>query len=87
VLLFGVLKRAKKYQRRDDTIGPQVDHVLRLSRPYEPATTSSTVRASWLKTGFQYEERDNTRYLIVDEAAIRSSPAFCEIGEFDDVLD
>jgi hypothetical protein len=40
VLLFGVLKRGKKYQRRDDSLHRDVDHVLRLFRAYEQATTS-----------------------------------------------
>jgi hypothetical protein len=28
VLLFGILKKSKKYQRRDDTLRGEVDHVL-----------------------------------------------------------
>jgi hypothetical protein len=46
VLLFGVLKRPKKYQRRDDGLHKEVDHVLRLFRAYEQATTSATIRSS-----------------------------------------
>jgi hypothetical protein len=65
----------------------QVKHVLRLFRAYEQATTSTTIRASWMRTGFQYEERADTRYLTVNEAAIRSSPGFQEIGQFDYVPD
>jgi hypothetical protein len=57
----------------------QVDHVLRLFRAYEQATTSMMVSASWMRTGFQYEERADTRYLTVNEAAIRSSPGFQKI--------
>jgi hypothetical protein len=64
-----------------------LDHILRLFRGYELATASTNIRASWLKIGFQYEERADTRYLVVDEAAIRSSPGFREIWEFDHVLD
>jgi hypothetical protein len=30
VLLFGVLKRAKKYQRRDDSLASNVNHIRRL---------------------------------------------------------
>jgi hypothetical protein len=40
-----------------------------------------------MKTGFQYEERADTRYLAVNEAAIRSSPGFQEIWQFDYVPD
>jgi hypothetical protein len=86
MLLFGVLKRVKKHQRRDDELPEQVDDVLRLFRAYEQATTSTTVRASWMRTRFQYEERADTRYLTVNEAAIRSSPGFQEIWQFDYVL-
>jgi hypothetical protein len=72
VLLFGVLKRAKKNQHCDDGLPAQVDHVLHLFGAYEQATTSTAVRASWVKTGCQYAEKDNTRYLTVNEAVIRS---------------
>jgi hypothetical protein len=87
VLLFGVLKRAKKYQRRDDELPAQVDHVLRLFRAYEQTTTITMVRASWMRTGFQYEERADTRDVTVNEAVIRSSPGFQEIWQFDYVMD
>jgi hypothetical protein len=87
VPLFGVLKRAKKHQRRDDELPAQVDHILRLFRAYEQATTNRMVRVSWMRTGFQYEERAGIRYLTVNEAAIRSSSGFQEIWQFEYVLD
>jgi hypothetical protein len=77
--LFGVLKRTKKFQRRDDTLQREVDHVLRLFRAYEQATISSTIGTSWRKAGFKYEKRDGATCLIVDEAKIRQAPAFREI--------
>jgi hypothetical protein len=40
-----------------------------------------------MRTEFQYEERAETRYLTVNKAAIRSSPGFQEIWQFDYVLD
>jgi hypothetical protein len=40
-----------------------------------------------MRTGFQYEEKADTRYLTVNEATIRSSPGFQEIWQFDYVLD
>jgi hypothetical protein len=46
LLLFGVLKRAKKRERHDDERPAQAEHVLRLFHPYEQATTSATVKAS-----------------------------------------
>jgi hypothetical protein len=79
VLLFGISKKAKKYQRRNDTLRREVDHVLRLFRPYEQATASTTIRASWLKTGFDYETRDAATYLIVNGTKIRQGDAFREM--------
>jgi hypothetical protein len=58
--LFGVLKTAKKNQHRDDGLSAQADHVLPLIRAYEQATTTTTVRSFWVKTGFQCEERDDS---------------------------
>jgi hypothetical protein len=86
-LLFGVPKRTKEHQRRDDELPSQVDHVLPLFCAYEQATTSTTVTASWMRTGIQYEERADSRYLTVNEATIRSLPGFQEIWQFDYVLD
>jgi hypothetical protein len=80
-LLFGVLKRAKNNQRRDDELPAQGDHVLRLFRIYEQATTSMTVRVLWVKTGFQYEEMDNARYPTVNKAVIRSPTVFVKFGD------
>jgi hypothetical protein len=70
-----------------DVLSAQLDHVLCIFHAYEQATPSTTVRVSWMRTGFQYEERADTRYLIVNEAAIRSSPGFQEIWQFGSVLD
>jgi hypothetical protein len=82
VLLFGILKKAKKYQRRDDTLPREVDHVLRLFRASEQAMASTTIRASWLKTGFDYETRDAATYLIVNETKICQGDAFREVWLF-----
>jgi hypothetical protein len=81
--LFGILKKAKKYQRRDDTLRRKVDHILRLFRASEQATASTTIRVSWLKTGFDYETRDAAAYLIVNENKIRQGDAFREVRLFD----
>jgi hypothetical protein len=79
VLLFGILKKAKKYQRRDDTLPRGVDHVLRLFRAYEQATASATIRASWLNTEFDYEMHDAETYLIVNGTKIRQGDVFREM--------
>jgi hypothetical protein len=83
VLLFGILKRANKYQRRDDMLGQGVDHVLRLFLAYDQATASTTIRASWLQTGFNHGNRNEARSLIVNEPKIRQATAFREVWEFD----
>jgi hypothetical protein len=72
-------QEGKGNQRRDDKLPARVDHPLRVSRTYEQATTSTTVGASWVKTEFQYEERDNNWCLTVHEAEIPSSTGFREI--------
>jgi hypothetical protein len=83
VLLFGILKKAKNYQLRDYTLWREVDHVLRLFCARGQATASTTIRASWLKTGFEYETRDEVTYLIVNETKIRQGDAFREVWLFD----
>ena len=54
VLLFGRLKSAKKYLPRNDGAPLQIDHLVRIFKAYEMVTTSSTIRASWVKAGFEY---------------------------------
>jgi hypothetical protein len=66
-LLFGLLKRSKKFQMRDDGLDAHVGHILRLFRAYETLTVSTTMRAAWRKAGFEYENRSMTRYLSVNE--------------------
>jgi hypothetical protein len=75
-------QKAKKYQRRDDTLRREVNHVPRLFRAYEQATTSTTIRASWLKTGFDDKTRDAATYLIVNETKIRQRDAFRQVWLF-----
>jgi hypothetical protein len=83
VLLFGILKKAKTYQRWDDTLRREVDHVLRLFRADEQATVSTTIRASGLKTGFHGETLDAATYLIVNETKIRPGEVLREVSLFD----
>jgi hypothetical protein len=54
-----------------------------LFRAYERATTSTSVRMSWDRTGFDFERRDDTTYLAINEAKMRQSPGFREIWDFD----
>jgi hypothetical protein len=67
VLLFGILKRAKKCQRRNDMIRKEVDHALWLFQADEQVTVSTTTRASWNEPGFEYERHDNGTYLSLNE--------------------
>jgi hypothetical protein len=80
-VLFGNLKKCKKYKTRDENGDREVDQFLRIFKVYETATTSVTVRACWEKVGFTYEQRDGTFYLVVHEGRIRTAPDFQEIGK------
>jgi hypothetical protein len=83
VLLFGALTGAKKYQRRDDSLASNIDHVLRLFRAYEIAPTSTTIKSSWARTGFGYQARNITLYLVVKEDRIKAADGFREVRQFD----
>jgi hypothetical protein len=83
VLLFGFVKRSKKYQIRDDTLPMHVDHTLRPFRVHEAAMRSTTIRAAWRQAGFEYENRNITTYLSINEGQIRESRDFREIWMFD----
>jgi hypothetical protein len=79
VLLFGRLKSAKKYIPRNDADASGIDHLVRIFKAYEMVTTSTTIRASWVKAGFEYCRRDDAFYLLVNDGKIRDSPDFSEI--------
>jgi hypothetical protein len=83
VLLFGRLKAAKKYLPRGEIPSPQVDHVMRVFRAYEMATTSTTIRSSWERAGFGFQKRDGTLYLYVHEQRIRNGDEFAEVWRID----
>jgi hypothetical protein len=83
VLFFGLLKRSKKFQMRDDGLDAHVGHILRLFRAYETVTASTTIGAAWRKTGFEYENRSIMMYFSVNERQIREWPDFREIWMFD----
>jgi hypothetical protein len=79
VLLFGLGTPFTKYQIHDDTLPIRVDHILRFFRAYESAMASTTIRAAWRQTGFEYENRNMTMYLSINEGQIRESRHFREI--------
>jgi hypothetical protein len=54
LLLFGRLKIAHKYIPRTDADPTDTDHLVRIFKAYELVTTSTTVRASWKKAGFEH---------------------------------
>jgi hypothetical protein len=59
-LLFGRLKATKKYIPGADADPTYTDHLVRIFKAYELVTTSTTVRASWKKAGFEYCKLDDT---------------------------
>jgi hypothetical protein len=82
-MLFGNVKRSKKYQTRDENEAREVDHILKFFKGYETVTTSMIVQACWEKAGFPYQQRDGTFYLVVREGRIWTAPDFQEIWERD----
>jgi hypothetical protein len=83
VLLFGLAKNSKKYEICDDTLAIHVDHILRLFRVYEASMASTTIRAAWRQTEFEYENRNITMHLSINEEQIRESRNFRRIWMFD----
>jgi hypothetical protein len=63
-LLFGKSKAAKKGPLRDLNQGRDPDHVMRIFRVYELATTSLAVRSSRGKPDFGFERRNGTWHQI-----------------------
>jgi hypothetical protein len=87
LLLSGRLKAAKKYISRADADPTDTDHLVRIFKAYELVTTSTTVRASWEKAGFEYCKLDDTSQLLVNNGGIRDSPEFAEIWRMNFPLD
>jgi hypothetical protein len=74
VLLFGWLKSATKYLPRNDSDPAQIDHLAQIFKTCETVRTSTMVRASWLKVGFEDCKRDDAFHLVVVDKKIRDSP-------------
>jgi hypothetical protein len=55
------------------------DDLVSIFQAYELVPTSTRVRASWVKVGFQYCKRDVAFYFLVNDGKIRDSPEFSEI--------
>jgi hypothetical protein len=79
LLFFGRLKATKKYIPRNDADPAGIDHIIRIFKAYKLVTTSTTVRASWAKTGFEYCKREETHYLLVNDGKVREMPEFSEV--------
>jgi hypothetical protein len=73
------LKAAKKYIPRADADPTDTDHLARIFKAYELVTTSTIVRTSWKKAGFEYCKLDDTFQLLVNDGKIRDSPEFPEV--------
>lgn len=81
-LLFGVLKKHKKYIPKNDDWQPLVDHIYRTFHAYELSTCSTTIRSSFIKTGFEYFTKNNKLYLKLNKSKIQNSIEFQEIWNF-----
>ena len=73
----------QKHLTRSETLSPQLHDVMRIFRTYEIATTSTTIRSSWEKTGFEFHQRDRALYLWVNEQKIRNSDECVEVWRID----
>ena len=80
-LTFSLMKGAKRRIFKDDNINPIVDHIKRIFKGYEEATTSENIRAAFEHTGFSYFLEDNVFYLKVEEDKIKNFKEFKEIWE------
>ena len=81
LLLFGILKKYKKYIPKDDTISPKIDHLKRVFHSYEMSTCSSTIRSSFAKAGFVYYQKDEMNYLHLNRSKIENTKEFKEIWD------
>jgi hypothetical protein len=79
LLLFRRLKAAKKCIPRTDADPTDTDPLVRIFQAYGLVTTSTTVRASWKKAGFECCRLDNTFQLLVKDGEIRDSLEFAGI--------
>jgi hypothetical protein len=68
---------------RNDADPAEIDHVARIFTASEKATTSTTVRVSWIKAGFEECKRDDIFYLVANDEKILNSPEFSEISRVD----
>jgi hypothetical protein len=68
---------------RDDGLDVHVDYILRLFRAYEAITASTEIRTAWRKARFEYENRNRTTYLRVNERQVHESPDFRDVWSFD----
>jgi hypothetical protein len=55
------------------------DHLTRIFKAYELITTSTTVKTSWKKAGFEYCKLDDTFQLLINDGEIWDSPEFAQI--------
>ena len=86
-LLFGVLKKHKKYIPKNDDIQPLIDHMYRIFHAYELSSCSTTIRSSFMKTGFEYFTKNNKLYLKMNKSKIQNSIEFKEIWNHNYSLD
>ena len=86
-LLFGVLKKHKKNIPKNDDIQPLIDHMYRIFHAYELSSCSTTIRSSFMKTGFEYFTKNNKLYLKMNKSKIQNSIEFKEIWNHNYSLD
>jgi hypothetical protein len=87
LLLFGRVKPVKKCIPRADADPTDTNHLVEIFKACELVTTSTTVRASWKKAGFEDCKLDDIFQLLVNDGKIRDSPEFAEIWRMNCLLE
>jgi hypothetical protein len=80
MMLFGRLNSPRKCPPHNDELDPQAGQAMRIIRPCETATTSTTVRDSWEQSGLWFGRRTGNHYLWVKEGKLRSTQNFRKLG-------
>jgi hypothetical protein len=77
------MKAVKSSFSKKANLPPAAYQARRVFAAYERASVSKSVRDVWVRTGFNYNERDGVFYLDVDEPWIGEFAKFREIWDID----
>jgi hypothetical protein len=72
---------------KNDQEPAPIDHIVRIFKASETATTSTIVSNCWEKAGFEYTKIDGVFHLLVHKGKVRESPEFLEVRSIDYLLE